>query len=71
MNVPSLVCHGTNDETIAADNAYKLKETAKHAELFLVKSRSCIWQKTSVAVPASVKANAGSDWQNNSIFKLG
>jgi dipeptidyl aminopeptidase/acylaminoacyl peptidase len=38
LNIPLLICHGTADEAVPVENAYKLKEAAKNAELFLVDS---------------------------------
>jgi pimeloyl-ACP methyl ester carboxylesterase len=38
LNIPFLICHGTADEAVPVENAHKLKEAAKNAELFLVDS---------------------------------
>jgi dienelactone hydrolase len=38
LQVPLLICHGTADEAVPVANAYKLKEAAQKAELFLVES---------------------------------
>jgi dienelactone hydrolase len=38
LTVPLLICHGTADEAVPVANAYKLKERAQSAELFLVES---------------------------------
>jgi len=36
--IPLLICHGTKDEAVPVEKAYKLKEAAKDAELFLIES---------------------------------
>jgi uncharacterized protein len=38
LTIPFLICHGTADEAVPVANAYKLKEAAANAELFLVDS---------------------------------
>ena len=38
LDVPLLICHGTNDEAVPVSNAYQLKDAAQNAELFLMPS---------------------------------
>jgi uncharacterized protein len=38
ITIPLLICHGTNDEAVAVEKAYQLKNAAQNAELFLVES---------------------------------
>lgn len=38
LQIPLLICHGTQDEAVPVTHAHLLKEAAKNAELFLVKS---------------------------------
>jgi uncharacterized protein len=38
LEIPLLICHGTADEAVPVANAYKIREAAKHAELFTVDS---------------------------------
>jgi uncharacterized protein len=38
LNIPLLICHGTQDEAVAVEKAYQLKQASKNAELFLIES---------------------------------
>lgn len=38
MHKPLLICHGTQDEAVPVQSAYRLKETAPQAELFTIAS---------------------------------
>jgi len=38
LEIPLLICHGTNDAAVPVEKAYQLKEASKQAELFLVES---------------------------------
>lgn len=38
LDIPLLICHGTNDEAVPVEKAYRLKAAAKNAELYLVAS---------------------------------
>ena len=45
LPIPLLLCHGTNDEAVQVANAYKLKEAAQEAELFLIDSNHVFGRK--------------------------
>ncbi|RYZ31101.1 MAG: alpha/beta fold hydrolase [Chitinophagaceae bacterium] len=38
LSIPILICHGTNDEAVAVEKAYQLKDSSQQVELFLVES---------------------------------
>jgi dienelactone hydrolase len=38
LNIPLLVCHGSNDEAVPVSSAYKINEAAKESKLFIVAS---------------------------------
>ncbi|WP_121353620.1 alpha/beta hydrolase family protein [Flavisolibacter nicotianae] len=58
LTIPVLICHGTRDEAVPVENAYKLKEAAKQGDLFLVDSDHVFGRKhpwTSDELPAPMQ----------------
>ena len=62
LTIPLLICHGTADEAVGVENAYKLREAAADAELFLVESdhvfgRRHPWTGTELPAPMQAVVN--------------
>ena len=38
LNIPLLICHGTNDEAVPVEKAWEIKRSAKNAEIYVVHS---------------------------------
>jgi len=59
LTIPLLICHGTKDEAVSVENAYKLRDAAANAELFLVESDHVFGRKhpwTGTELPAPMQA---------------
>lgn len=59
LKIPLLICHGTADEAVAVENAYKLRDAAANAELFFVESDHVFGRKhpwTGTELPAPMQA---------------
>ncbi|NJW55654.1 alpha/beta fold hydrolase, partial [Salinimicrobium oceani] len=44
LKIPTLIIHGTGDETVSVDNAHDLHEWIKNSELFLLKNSDHVFE---------------------------
>jgi len=59
LNIPLLVCHGTEDEAVPVANAHLIQKAAQNAELFLVESDHVFGRKhpwTTTELPHAMQA---------------